>query len=196
MTEALGPSMAGGDRWSIGDLHRPTFRLRRLLIAQGTSFLGDGLVLAGFPLIAVQLSRTPSAVAGVGLAATLPQLLVALPAGLVSDRAERRTTMGAAAGLAVVALVALAVAIGLLSAGLAVLDAVAFVVGSAQVLIAASGSALVPQVVGTDRLEDANAWLFSMQHAVGNLGGSPLAGALLAGWPPPPGRRPPATPSP
>lgn len=180
MTDALGPSASGRHRSGLGGLRCPTFTLPRLLIAQGASFLGDGLVLAGFPLIAVQLSRTPSAVAGVGLAATLPQFLVALPAGLVSDRAERRRTMGAAAGLAVVALAALAVAVGVLSAGLAVLDVVAFVVGCAQVMIAASGSALLPQVVGTPGLEGANAWLFSMQHAVGNLGGPPLAGGLLA----------------
>ncbi len=137
-------------------------------------------MLAAFPLIAVQLSRTPAAVAGVGLAATLPQFLIALPAGLVTDRAERRRTMAGATALAGTALVALAVLLGAVAVGLAALDVVAFVVGTAQVLIAASGSALLPQVVESEGLEGANAWLFSMQHAVGNLGGPPLAGVLVA----------------
>ena len=157
-----------------------SFGLRRLLAAQGGAFLGDGLVLAAFPLIAVGISRTPGAVAGVGLAATLPQLLVALPAGVVTDRAERRRTMAAGATLAAGASATLAVLLGAVAVDLAVLDVVAFVVGAAQVLIAASGSALLPQVVGSDGLEGANAWLFSMQHAVGSLGGPPLAGLLIA----------------
>ncbi|MHB8296590.1 MAG: MFS transporter, partial [Acidimicrobiales bacterium] len=65
-------------------------------------------MLAAFPLIAVHLSRTPGAAAGVGLAATLPQFLVALPAGLVTDRAERRRTMAGAVTLAAAALATLA----------------------------------------------------------------------------------------
>lgn len=158
------------------------FGLRRLLITQGGSFFGDGLVLAAFPLIAVQISRTPSAVAGVVLAATLPQFVVALPAGLVTDRLERRTTMAAATALAAAALSVLAVLLGTVSVGLAVLGAVAFVVGTAQVVAAASGSALVPQVVVPEDLERANAWMFSMQHAVATLAGPPLAGVLVAVW--------------
>ncbi|MDA8282235.1 MAG: MFS transporter [Actinomycetota bacterium] len=128
----------------------------------------------------MNLSRTPGAVAGVGLAATLPQLLVALPAGVATDRAERRRMMAGAATLGGAALATLAVLLGAVSVDLAVLDVVAFVVGSAQVLIAASSSALLPQVVSLDGLEGANAWLFSMQHAVASLGGPPLAGVLVA----------------
>lgn len=178
MTEALGPGRRDRRAWLR--LRSSNFGLHRLLLAQGGSFLGDGLVLAAFPLIAVHVSRTPAAVAGVGLAATLPQLLVALPAGLATDRAERRTMMARAAMLAAVALATLAVLLDSVPVGLAVLDLVTFVVGSAQVLIAATGSALLPQVVGSDGLERANAWLFSMQHAVGSLGGPPLAGVLVA----------------
>lgn len=178
MTQALGPERGDHRPW-LG-LRSPSFGLRRLLIAQGGAFLGDGVVFAAFPLIAVDLSRTPGAVAGVGLAATLPQFLVALPAGLATDRAERRRMMAGAAMLAAAALAALAVLLGAVSVDLAALDVVAFAVGTAQVLIAASGSALLPQVVGSDGLEGANAWLFSMQHAVGSLGGPPLAGMLIA----------------
>lgn len=154
--------------------------LRRLLFAQGGSFLGDGLILAAFPLIAAEISRTPAAVAHVMLFATLPQFLAALPAGVVTDRAERRSAMTAAACLAAIALAALAALLGSVRVDLVALDAVAFVVGTAQVLIAATGSALLPQVVASDNLEGANAWMFSMQHAIGTLAGSPLAGVLIA----------------
>lgn len=88
--------------------------------------------------------------------------------------------MAGAVTLAAAALATLAALLGAVPVDLAVLDVVAFVVGTAQVLIGATGSALLPQVVGPDGLEGANAWLFSMQHAVGNLGGPPLAGVLVA----------------
>lgn len=87
--------------------------------------------------------------------------------------------MAAAATLAAAALATLAVLLASASVGLAVLEVVAFVVGTAQVLIGPSGSALLPQVVGSEGLEGANAWLVSMQHAVGSLGG--LGGPSLAG---------------
>lgn len=143
MTQELGPARRDRRPW-LGP-RSGSFGLRRLLTAQGGSFLGDGLVLAAFPLIAVHLSRTPGAVAGVGLAATLPQFLVALPADLVTDRAERRWTMATALTLTATALATLAALPGAVPDDLAVLDAVAIVVGAAQVLIAASGSALLPR---------------------------------------------------
>ena len=126
MTEAIGPAKPGSRRWLR--LRSGSFGFRRLLVAQGGSFLGDGLALAAFPLIAVGLARTPGAVAGVGLAATLPQLLVALPAGLVTDNAERRKTMAAATkGLArrvgrgkLLAASVLALAVGLSGPGMLV----------------------------------------------------------------------------
>lgn len=156
------------------------FGLPRLLAAQASAFLGDGLVLAAFPLLAVHISRSPSSVAGVGLAATLPQFLVALPAGVVTDRTDRRRTMSIAAvvAAAVLGVLALTVRVGLLN--LALLDGAAFLVGATQVLLSATGSALVPQIAAGDTLTRANSRLFAAQHAVGLLFGPPLAGVLIA----------------
>jgi len=64
------------------------FRLVQL--ATGISSLGDGLVLAAFPLLAAHLTDDPRLVVAVTVVARLPWLLVALPAGAVVDRSDRR----------------------------------------------------------------------------------------------------------
>ena len=68
-------------------LGRP-FRLVQL--STGISGIGDGLALAAFPLLAAHLTDDPRLIVGVTIAAQLPWLLVALPAGAVVDRVDRR----------------------------------------------------------------------------------------------------------
>ncbi len=170
--------VAGSRRWV--PRRSGGFGWPRLLAAQSSAFLGDGLVLAAFPLLAVHISRSPSAVAGVGLAATLPQVLVALPAGVVTDGTDRRHTMAIAAVVAAAVLGGLALTLRVGIRDLALLDGAAFLVGATQVLVSATGSALMPQVAVGESLTRANARLFAAQHAVGSLFGPPMAGVLIA----------------
>ncbi|MGW5163338.1 MFS transporter, partial [Nonomuraea wenchangensis] len=72
------------------------------------SNLADGVLKIGAPLLAVSMTRSPTLVSLVGAAATLPWLLLALPAGAVADRADRRrhdaaAGVGRAVALAVAA---------------------------------------------------------------------------------------------
>ena len=132
-------------------------------------------------MLAVHISRSPSAVAGVGLAATLPQFQMALPAGVVTDPTDRRRTMAiaAAAAAAVLGVLALILRVGFLD--LALLDGAAFLVGAMQeVLVSATGSALMPQVAVGDNLKRANTGLFAAQHAAGSMFGPSMAGVLIA----------------
>ena len=96
--------------------------------------------------------------AGVGLAATLPQLLVALPAGVATDRAERRRMMAGAATLGGAALATLAVLLGAVSVDLAVLDVVAFVVGSAQFLCPLRGRDASVKMVRSEPVTPSSSW--------------------------------------
>ncbi|MEV4899421.1 MFS transporter, partial [Nonomuraea sp. NPDC055795] len=57
------------------------------------SNLADGVLKVGTPLLAVTLTRSPAEVALAGVATTLPWLLLALPAGAVADRQDRRRIM-------------------------------------------------------------------------------------------------------
>ena len=54
---------------------------------------GDGVRLAAFPLLAVQLTRSPAAVAAVTAVQGLPWLLLGGGPGVVVDRTGRRRLM-------------------------------------------------------------------------------------------------------
>jgi MFS family permease len=70
----------------------------KLLAASTVSNLGDGVRLAALPLLAASLTRDPELVAGVRVATTVPWLLLALVAGVVVDRVDRRRLLQVANG--------------------------------------------------------------------------------------------------
>src|SRR3954469_11756813 len=61
--------------------------------ASAISKLGDGLSLVAVAWATYSISNTPTALALVGLAITVPQLLVLLLSGALSDRLPRRRLM-------------------------------------------------------------------------------------------------------
>jgi MFS family permease len=65
----------------------------KLWAATAISTLGDGMYLAGLPLLAGQLSRDPLAVSVVTFASWLPWLLVGLLSGALVDRWDRRRVL-------------------------------------------------------------------------------------------------------
>ncbi len=83
------------------DLGRP---FAFLWSSTALSNLADGVLKVGAPLLAVSMTRSPTLVSLVGAAATLPWLLLALPAGAVADRADRRRIMAGAGAVRAIAL--------------------------------------------------------------------------------------------
>jgi MFS family permease len=61
----------------------------KLWTSSGLSNLADGVFKIALPLLAVQLTQSPTLVAGLAVAATLPWLLFALTAGALADRLAR-----------------------------------------------------------------------------------------------------------
>jgi MFS family permease len=153
--------------------------LHRLLVNQAGTFLGDALLIAAFPLLAVHVTRSPALISAVGASATLPWVVVGLPSGLAADRWERRRLMASASLLGCLLLLALAAIVGAGHDSVVALAAIAFSVGCTQVLVGNVGSALMPQVVHSGALTSANAKLFVAQQIVGQLAGPPLAGLLI-----------------
>ena len=153
--------------------------LQRLLANQAGAFLGDAVLMAAFPLLAVQVTRSPALVSAVAASATLPWLVVGLPSGVLADRWDRRRLMAGASLAACGLLAVLAVAVGAGLDSVVVLAAVAFGVGCMQVVAGNAGSAILPQVVSGGSLTAANAWLYSAQQVAGQLAGPPLAGVLI-----------------
>src|SRR5687768_12914224 len=61
--------------------------------ANSFSNLGDGLYQITLPLLAAQLTRSPSQIALLGVMSSLPWLIFALQAGSIVDRSDRRKVM-------------------------------------------------------------------------------------------------------
>jgi MFS family permease len=156
----------------------------RLWSASALSNLADGLVKIALPLVAVTVTDSPALVAGVALAVTLPWLLLALPAGALADRVDRRIAMLTAnvTRAATVAVLAVAVVLGVESSGAAIwaLYLVALLLGTAETVYDTCAQSILPQVVPRDRLPRANGRLIAAELTANEFVGPPLGGLLVA----------------
>ena len=116
-----------------------------------------------------------------GLATFLPLFFLALPAGVLADRASRRAILMACfAGEALCAgALLVAAASGALTTG--VLIGVAFAFGIARAFRAPAGVALAPMLVPRHLLKRAIAWN-SLVFQAATIAGPALAGALVGRW--------------
>jgi MFS family permease len=152
----------------------------KLWSSSGLSNLADGVFKIALPLLAVQLTQSPTAVAGLSVAATLPWLLFALTAGALADRLDRRTLM-LWANLSRALLPAVLVSLILLGFGsMGALYVVALMVGVAETLYDTSAQSIMPQVVHRDQLSRANGRLYAVELTANQFVGPPLGGLLVA----------------
>jgi MFS family permease len=142
--------------------------------------LGDGIFVVAVALVAVKLTRSPGLVAGVSLAARLPWLVVALPAGALADRLDRRRTMLRANLVRVALLAALAAVVAADVASIGLLYVVSLALGVAEVLFDTSSQTMMPAVVDKDDLTKANGRLFAVEMVMNQFAGPPLGGFLVA----------------
>lgn len=154
--------------------------LWRLVAAAATSSLGDGLVLVALPLFAVTLTTDPVAVAGLAVAGGLPWLLVALPAGALVDRLnKRRVVLGVELGRAgLLALLAAAIATGEIDVVL--LYVAAFLIAVGETFVAAVTRSVVPLIVEDRVIPSANGYVFAAETAGERFAGPALGGVLFA----------------
>ncbi|MFJ4436705.1 MFS transporter [Streptomyces sp. NPDC088923] len=154
----------------------------RLWSAQTISSLGDGVTQAALPLLALTLTRDPMALAVVTAAGTLPWLLLGIVGGALVDRWDRRRTMWIAdAGRAVLlAIPAAAAVLDVLS--IALLAAVAFLLGLGGLFFDTAASAYLPELLRRDSvlLERANSRLRGAQTVMSGFLGPPAGSVLLA----------------
>ncbi len=64
-----------------------------LWIGMTVSMVGDGIYIVAIAWQVYQLSNTPTALAAVGIAWSLPQIILLLGSGVLSDRVDRRHLM-------------------------------------------------------------------------------------------------------
>ena len=106
----------------------------RLWSAATVSNLGDGVTLAALPLLAASLTRSPTSIAAISLAGTLPWLLFALISGALADRLDRKRTMVLVDGFRMLVMAGLAILVLTEQDTLVLLALVAFALGSAETL--------------------------------------------------------------
>jgi MFS family permease len=151
----------------------------KALVASGFANLADGVFQVALPLLAVQLTRSPLLIAGVNLVARLPWLL-ALVAGALADRLDRRRTMVQVNLVRTVLLGGLALAVVADLASLPMLYAVALLLGCAETLFDTSAQSLLPAIVARQDLTTANSRLFAVELVANTFVGPPLGGLLAA----------------
>lgn len=169
------PASAESSTWS--PLQNALFR--SLWIATIVSNIGTWMQDVGSGWLMTELSASPSMVALVEAADSIPMMLLALPAGAIADIIDRRRLLIAtqayllivAGALAILTLFDMMTAWGLL--------AFVFALGVGGALVFPAWSAIVPDLVRTDELPAAVA-LNSIAINVSRAIGPAIAGVLVA----------------
>ena len=170
---------------------------RKLFIGSAITNLGDGVGTVAYPWLASAVTRSPVLITLVAFAQRLPWLVFTLPAGVITDRVDRRRTMILMDACRGVITAGLAVGVALRAHALPAPGKVADVVGTetslyllvltatlllgfAEVLRDNSAQTLMPSLVDASLLEKANGRLWSVESVTNTFAGPPL-GALLVG---------------
>ena len=170
---------------------------RSLFGAATISNLGDGVALVAYPWLASAITRNALLIAIVAVVQRLPWLLFSLPAGVLTDRHDRRRLMIVAN--AARAAITLFVAIAVVSRGTDLpgpneLDTVVstdtflyvcvvvatFLLGIGEVLYDNCAQTMMPSLVRTDQLEKANGRIWAAQEVANQFAGPPVGSLLLA----------------
>lgn len=168
----------------------------KLWSASVVSNFGDGVSVVAYPWLASLITRDGFKLGLVVLAGRLPWLLFSLPAGVITDRVDRKRLvvgMDAFRAILTAGVVALVLAntSALDAAGsggaplsnetflLVALIVATFLFGVAEVLRDNTAQTLMPAIVERDRLESANGRLWAAEVVMNQSVGPPLGGVLI-----------------
>lgn len=170
---------------------------RRVFGASVVSNLGDGIGTVAYPWLAAAVTRNAFLVALVAVCGRLPWLVFTLPAGVITDRVDRRRAMVAMDLVRGVITLVVAALVLVRQDGLpapASLEAAAgtdwllysallvatLALGSAEVLRDNSAQTILPSIVAPDQLERANGRMWSAEGVANTFVGPPLGSLLIA----------------
>jgi DHA3 family tetracycline resistance protein-like MFS transporter len=155
---------------------------RRLLGGMSISQLGDGLFLVALAWQVYALSNTPTALAFIGIAMTVPTVACLLIGGAVSDRYDRRLVMLSADAVRGVLLATVAALALTGSLRLWQLLVVVVFYGAATAFFNPASDALVPQLLPADALAQANSLDQLVRPLALRLGGPALGGVVVGAF--------------
>jgi MFS family permease len=173
-------------------------RYWRLWTASVISNLGDGVAMIAFPWLASAVTRNAFLIALIGVMQRIPWLVFTLPAGVLTDRLDRRKIMvwsdvARAVFTGLIAAVVLANEAGLpdpaalgsgatIDTNVAVYLVLLFAVlalGIAEVLRDNAAQTFLPAIVEPEQLEKANGHLWGAEAVANQFAGPPLGSLLL-----------------
>jgi MFS family permease len=172
--------MAAGRLQMLAPLRHRQFRL--LWSGMTVSLFGDGIFYVALPWQVYQLSNAPTALSVVGIAMTVPHIVLLLFGGVVSDRFDRRRVMMFADVLRGTAVGALGVLSLAGSLHLWHLIVTAAVFGAGTAFFGPAFDAIVPEIVPEQELTQANALDQFVRPAAWRMLGPALGGWIVAGF--------------
>lgn len=169
---------------------------RKLYVATALSNIGDGMAGIAYPWLASAITRNPLLVALVAGVQRLPWLFFTLPAGVITDRVDRRKAMVAMDTLRGVLTVVVALAVlgeqdvlpapdelagvtGTRTGLYLLLLAATLLLGCAEVLRDNCNQTFLPSIVPAEHLEHANGRIWSIEAAANTFIGPPIGSLLL-----------------
>lgn len=169
---------------------------RKLYLATAVSNIGDGMAAIAYPWLATAITRNPLLIALVAAAQRLPWLFFTLPAGVITDRVDRKRAMVSMDGLRFVLTLAVGFSVLVQQGSLPAPDEVQSVVGTqvglylvllvatlllgcAEVLRDNCNQTFLPSIVAPEHLERANGRIWSIESAANTFIGPPIGSLLL-----------------
>jgi MFS family permease len=146
---------------------------------QFISDFGSNISIFALPVVAIiALHATALQVATLQSIEFATIALVAIIAGALADRHRRKHVMMAANLVRIITMLSLPIAYGLGKLTLAQLFVVAIICSAASVIFDVAYQAIIPSLIGSERLADGNAKL-SMSGSVAEAVGSSAGGAIV-----------------
>jgi len=173
-------------------------RYWKLWTASVISNLGDGVAMIAYPWLASAVTRNGFLIALIAIAQRLPWLIFTLPAGVITDRVDRRKIMVWMDSIRAVVTLAVSYAVLVkadvlpapdeIEAGVevatdpllyTVLVLAALLLGFAEVLRDNSAQTILPAIVEPEGLEKANGQMWGVEMVANSFVGPPLGSLLL-----------------
>lgn len=170
----------------------------KLWTASVVSNLGDGVAGIAYPWLASAVTRNAMLIAVIAIAQRIPWLIFTLPAGVITDRVDRRKIMSSTSVFRMVLTLGVAavvyanqdvlpspddVAAGLIGDTNTVVYVTllvsALLFGFAEVLYDNAAQTILPAMVESEGLEKANGRLWGAETVMNQFAGPPLGSVLI-----------------
>jgi MFS family permease len=152
----------------------------RLWSAAAISNVGDGVLIAALPLLAMRVTNSRVSIGLISTFFAIPWLLFALPVGAVIDRVDRRKVLIAADAGRAALIGGIAAIAAFSSIHIWMLWLLAFGLGVGEVFFDSTSQTILPAIVPSTQLERANGLRYAAELTGNTFVGAPIGSVLFA----------------